>query len=85
MRPRTQYCIADEAWVEYTAKISALYAATRPARLMLDDDFRSLNHTASYGCFCETHARLVSRELGYDVRPSVCGTRPAASAPMPER
>ena len=24
------YCIADEAWVEYTAKISALYAAPGP-------------------------------------------------------
>ena len=77
------YCIADEAWVEYTAQISALYAATRPARLMLDDDFRSLNHTASYGCFCETHARLVSRELGYDVTPlrlrdAACGLGPDA-------
>lgn len=77
------YCIADEAWVEYTAQISALYASTRPARLMLDDDFRSLNHTASYGCFCETHARLVSRELGYDVTPlrlrdAACGLGPDA-------
>lgn len=77
------YCIADEAWVEYTAQISALYASTRPARLMLDDDFRSLNHTAPYGCFCETHARLVSRELGYDVTPlrlrdAACGLGPDA-------
>ena len=51
--------------------------------LMLDDDFRSLNHTAPYGCFCETHARLVSRELGYDVTPlrlrdAACGLGPDA-------
>lgn len=79
------YCIADEAWVEYTAKISALYAATRPARLMLDDDFRSLNHTAPYGCFAKPTPALFPGSLGTTSRPSVCGTRPAASAPMPER
>ena len=63
------YCISDEAWVNDTAKICALYAQTHPARLMIDDDFRSLNHTAPFGCFCATHAKKASEELGYCIAP----------------
>ena len=79
------YCIADEAWVEHTARVCALYAACRPARLLLDDDFRSLNHTARFGCFCPLHARLVSRRLGYPVTPrrlrsAACGLGEDAAA-----
>lgn len=61
------YCITDEQWVSYTAEICALYAQTKPDRLMIDDDFRSLNHTVAFGCFCKNHARLVSEKLGYQV------------------
>lgn len=72
------YCISDAAWVEYTAGICALYAKTKPTRLMLDDDFRSLNHTSRYGCFCENHVRMTSERLGFPVtkeqlRDAVCG------------
>ncbi len=72
------YCISDAAWVEYTAGICALYAETKPTRLMLDDDFRSLNHTSRYGCFCENHVRMTSERLGFPVtkeqlRDAVCG------------
>ncbi len=44
-----------------------LYAETKPTRLMLDDDFRSLNHTSRYGCFCENHVRMTSERLGFPV------------------
>lgn len=65
------YCIADPDWADYTASVCALYANTHPARLMIDDDFRSLNHTAAYGCFCPLHARLVSEALGETVTPEI--------------
>ncbi|MDO5399425.1 MAG: hypothetical protein Q4F17_00400 [Eubacteriales bacterium] len=64
---RAVYCIASPAWADYTAAVCALYARAHPARLMIDDDFRSLNHTAAVGCFCPLHARLVSEVLGETV------------------
>lgn len=54
------YCISDPEWVKYAQDVVSLYAQTHPKRLMIDDDFRSLNHTAQYGCFCENHAHKVS-------------------------
>ena len=35
-----------------------------PAVLMVDDDFRSLNHSAAFGCFCPIHAKAVSEKSG---------------------
>ena len=57
------YCITDPAWQDYTARVCPL-CPQPPEKLMIDDDFRSLNHTARFGCFCENHARLVSERLG---------------------
>ena len=73
------YCIADKNWVNYTAEICALYAATKPAKLMIDDDFRSLNHSAEYGCFCSLHADMVSKLVGRKISQqellcAVCGS-----------
>lgn len=58
------YCVTDPQWVSYAAEVVALYAATGPLRLMIDDDFRSLNHTVSTGCFCPTHAARTAQALG---------------------
>ena len=41
------YCILDEGWQNYIASVCAVYASTHPAVLMVDDDFRSLNHSAA--------------------------------------
>lgn len=73
------YCISDPEWVAYTAEVCKRYAqATHPVRMMVDDDFRSLNHSTSFGCFCPRHAALTSRKLGYEVtgeqiRDAACG------------
>ena len=73
------YCIADRAWVDYTCGVCKLYAkAVRPVRMMIDDDFRSLNHSQLAGCFCEEHARLTSQRLGYavtglELKEAACG------------
>lgn len=61
------YCISDENWVDYTCRIAAHYASLKPDRLMIDDDFRSLNHTAQYGCFCQNHVAMTARELGREL------------------
>lgn len=58
------YCMSDPDWVDYAREVVALYAATHPERLMVDDDFRSLNHTVSTGCFCTRHAVLTAEALG---------------------
>lgn len=60
-------CISDPKWVEYATQVCGLYAQTHPKRLMLDDDFRSLNHTDPVGCFCDNHVDLTARELGYPI------------------
>jgi hypothetical protein len=61
------YCMSDPAWIEYACQVVELYASTHPKRIMIDDDFRSLNHTAQYGCFCSTHAQKVSEKTGMDL------------------
>lgn len=60
------YCMSDENWVDYACEVVKIYAQTHPKRLMIDDDFRSLNHTSQFGCFCETHAHLVSEACQMD-------------------
>lgn len=61
------YCILDEGWQNYIASVCAVYASTHPAVLMVDDDFRSLNHSAAFGCFCPIHAKAVSEKLGREL------------------
>lgn len=57
------YCISDSEWVKYAQTVVSLYAQTHPKRIMIDDDFRSLNHTMAYGCFCSKHVHDVSQAL----------------------
>lgn len=63
----SSYCISDPKWVEYVAQVCELYAQTHPKRMMIDDDFRSLNHSDPVGCFCDNHVRQTAGELGYPV------------------
>ena len=58
------YCILDEDWVEYAAEVAEIYAATHPHILMIDDDFRSVNHTEYLGCFCPIHLDRTNKKLG---------------------
>ena len=61
------YCILDEGWQKYIADVCTVYARTHPVVLMVDDDFRSLNHSDAFGCFCSLHARAVSEKLGREI------------------
>ena len=57
-------CILDDDWVEYAFEVASLYASTSPNLLMVDDDFRSVNHTDFLGCFCPLHVRKTAEKLG---------------------
>lgn len=61
------YCILDEKWQKYACEVVALYAETHPKTLWIDDDFRSLNHSCKYGCFCPIHAKSISKKLGKEM------------------
>jgi len=57
------YCIGDSSWQSYAQEVVKLYALTHPKRIMIDDDFRSLNHTVQFGCFCDLHLDALRNEL----------------------
>jgi hypothetical protein len=57
------YCIGDPAWQDYAAQVVKLYAKTHPKRIMIDDDFRSLNHSQQFGCFCDLHIHALKEQL----------------------
>ena len=57
------YCIGDANWQSYAQEVVSLYAQTHPKRIMIDDDFRSLNHTLQFGCFCNLHLDALRNEL----------------------
>ena len=60
-------CILDESWQEYAAQVCSLYAMGKPDKIFIDDDFRSVNHTAAFGCFCPLHIKRTSEEAGMDL------------------
>ncbi len=57
-------CILDENWQNYACEVGSIYAKTGPSTIMVDDDFRSVNHGEYLGCFCPLHAKAVSAKLG---------------------
>lgn len=63
----SNYCIMDKDWVNYATEVFKIYASTHPDLIMVDDDFRSLNHSDPIGCFCPLHVKAVSENLGYTI------------------
>ena len=63
------YCILDEKWQEYAAAVCAAYATFAPSKIFIDDDFRSLNHSTMFGCFCRKHAQKTAKECGIQPDP----------------
>ncbi|NJD04516.1 MAG: hypothetical protein FIA99_18420 [Ruminiclostridium sp.] len=61
------YCILDEGWQDYAAEVCSLYAVSKPDKIFIDDDFRSLNHTAMFGCFCPIHVAETSKVCGMEL------------------
>ncbi len=55
-------CPLDENFKEYIRNVVTMMAATRPAFLLVDDDFRMF--CCGYGCFCPLHLAAFNRELG---------------------
>ncbi|MBI4027415.1 MAG: hypothetical protein HY360_20690 [Verrucomicrobia bacterium] len=71
-------CILDDAWQDYAAMVCAFYAAAKPDKMYIDDDFRSLNHHTMFGCFCPIHAARTAEAAGIALTPErllqhVCG------------
>lgn len=61
-------CIADEDFQDYAAKVLSYYAACGFSKIMLDDDFRSLNHCGCRnGCFCKEHIKRTSEIFGEEL------------------
>lgn len=61
------YCIMDTSWVKYASEVIRIYASTHPDTIMIDDDFRSLNHSSYLGCFCPLHVKAVSEKIGREI------------------
>ena len=58
------YCILDERWQNFVQEMVCLYAQSEPEIMMIDDDFRSLNHSGYLGCFCPIHVERTEKECG---------------------
>lgn len=60
-----EMCILDENFADYAAELMAYYATCGFESMMLDDDFRSMNHcNGQLGCFCDIHVQKVSQLYG---------------------
>lgn len=57
-------CILDEGWQGFVQEMVRLYAESGPRKILVDDDFRSLNHSGYLGCFCPLHVEQTARECG---------------------
>lgn len=58
-------CLMDEAFADYAAKVMSLYAECGFTSMMIDDDFRSINHcNGRKGCLCRLHIKRTSEIYG---------------------
>ncbi len=64
MPNESTYCIMDQGWQAYAKEVVRIYAKTNPEIIMIDDDFRSINHSGYLGCFCPLHVAETERECG---------------------
>lgn len=62
---QNECCLLDEDFRKFAQKIFALYAGCGFSAMMLDDDFRSINHRGGrQGCFCDLHVKAASALYG---------------------
>lgn len=58
-------CLLDEKFADYAAEILSYYAECGFDGIMIDDDFRSVNHcNGQIGCFCDIHLQKTSERYG---------------------
>ena len=60
-------CPYDEDFRAYIRAAAARIARTRPAHIMLDDDFRLMSWRPGGGCACPLHLKAVSRIIGKEI------------------
>ncbi len=61
----SECCLLDTGFRKYAAELMSCYAACGFDAMMLDDDFRSVNHAGGQiGCFCPLHVRETEKLYG---------------------
>lgn len=61
------YCPLDRGFQAYLFKAGARIAATHPAHIMLDDDFRLISARPQCGCACPLHLARISQSADRQV------------------
>lgn len=88
---RAQICPLDERWQEFYLEWIEVFAATKPTKIFIDDDFRWQNHMQGNGhgalnCFCDEHLRVFNERFGFSHdRVSLLDAILAPGKPSPER
>lgn len=58
-------CLLDADFAQYAATLMSYYAECGFMSIMIDDDFRSVNHcNGQIGCFCDLHLQKTSKLYG---------------------
>lgn len=64
----TAPCLLDENFQDYVVEIFKIYAACNFKKIMLDDDFRTTNHSGGQiGCFCPIHANKTAKKVNIEL------------------
>ena len=63
-RSTSEPCLLDKGFAEYGATLMSYYAECGFDSMMIDDDFRSMNHCGQYGCACGLHVLRTSERYG---------------------
>ncbi len=63
-RSTSEPCLLDKGFAEYAATLMSYYAECEFDSMMIDDDFRSMNHCGQYGCACDLHVLKTSLRYG---------------------
>lgn len=65
---RHSACFLSPAWREYLRKLWAIYAATKPHIMWVEDDIRTFNHEpVEFGCFCPLHMDMFRKRIGRNI------------------
>jgi len=68
-KSRACACPLSPYWRDLMKATYRLYAATMPARLWIEDDFRYNNHgSVKFGCYCDLHLREFAKRTGHKLR-----------------
>lgn len=60
-----ELCLLDKDFAKYAAELMSYYAECGFESMMIDDDFRSINHCrCEMGCFCDIHVEKTAQRYG---------------------